>query len=107
LGRLRLPRARWEYLTIDRKQAFEAFIRQWQANEIGAFGDHGVDPNDREDMINRQAAELTALARQKAFRAALQAAAQPFGGVDGYVRDMYRRAEAAAKRGLGDITVVE
>jgi hypothetical protein len=34
-------------------------------------------------------------------------AARPFGGVDGYVRDMYRRAEAAAKRGLGDITVVE
>jgi hypothetical protein len=92
---------------MDRTQAFEAFIRQWQAEKIGAFGDQGVDPSDVEEMINRLATELTALARKKAFRAALQAAAQPFGGVDGYVRDMYRRAEAAAKRGLGDITVVE
>jgi hypothetical protein len=92
---------------MDRTQAFEAFIRQWQAEKIGAFGDHGVDPNHVEEMINRRATELTALAREKAFRAALQAAAQPYGGVDGYVRSMYRRGEAAAKRGLGDITVID
>jgi hypothetical protein len=92
---------------MDRTQAFEVFIRQWQADKIEAFGDHGVDPSDAEEMINRRATELTALAREKAFRAALQAAAQPYGGVNGYVRDMYRRAEAAAKRGLSDIIVIE
>jgi hypothetical protein len=95
------------YLTLDRTQAFEALIRRWQAKKIGAFGDQSVDPSNVEEMINRRATELIAPAREKAFRAALQAAARPYGGVDGYVRDMYRRAEAAAKRGLGDITVVE
>jgi hypothetical protein len=76
---------------------FDAFIRAWTAARIDRLGNR-TDPSDREYMIKQRAAELKTLAKEAALYSALHNAAIPYGGIAGYVRSLYVRAEANAKR---------
>lgn len=76
---------------------FDAFIRAWTAARIGPLGER-TDPSDREYMVKQRATELITLAREAALYSALHNAATPYGGIIGYVRSLYERADANAKR---------
>jgi hypothetical protein len=81
----------------EQPPTFDVFLREWTAERIVALG-HPTDPSDREFIVRRRAVELTSLARESAFFAPLVEAAQPYGGIVEYVREMYRSAEARAGR---------
>jgi hypothetical protein len=76
----------------DRQKAFEEFMRKWVAERIVTLGPN-VDPSDREYFVKQRANELNGLALEHAFRAPLHEAANPYGGVLGYVRHIYEKAE--------------
>ena len=76
----------------DDKQTFDEFLSAWIKEWIVALGPR-VDPDDREFMAKRRASELTAIARERAWRSALKEKARPYGDVLDYVRELYRSAE--------------
>jgi hypothetical protein len=77
-------------------QTFEQFVRDWMSHRIVAVGSD-MDADDRDYMVRRRADELRELARQRDFEAELAEAAQPYGGVSNYVRQMYKDIEESRR----------
>ena len=73
-------------------QTFEQFVRDWMSHRIVALG-FDMEADDRDYMVRRRADELWELARQRGFQKELAEAAQPYGGVSNYVRQMYKDIE--------------
>jgi hypothetical protein len=77
----------------EKTESFDAFLSHWINERIQKLGE--VDPVDREDIIEKKAAELVALSRDFAgFQAKLDEVALPYGGVKEYVRHLYQLADA-------------
>ena len=77
----------------EKTESFDAFLSHWLNERIQKLGE--VDPVDREDIIEKKAAELVALSRDFAgFHAKLDEVALPYGGVKEYVRHLYQLADA-------------
>lgn len=71
---------------------FRQFLDEWIARRILPLGDH-VDPSDRQFMANRRASELKEEAQERACTGQLDRVAEPYGGINKFVADLYRRAE--------------
>ena len=77
----------------EKPESFDTFLSRWINECIQKLGE--VDPVDREDIIEKKAAELVALSRDFAgFNAKLDEVALPCGGVKQYVRHLYQLADA-------------
>jgi hypothetical protein len=74
-------------------ESFDAFLSRWINERIQKLGE--VGPADREDIVEKKAAELVALSGDFAgFHAKLDEVALPYGGVKEYVRHLYQLADA-------------
>jgi ABC-type enterochelin transport system substrate-binding protein len=77
----------------EKPESFDAFLSRWINECIQKLGE--VDPVDREDIVEKKAAELVALSGNFAgFYAKLDEVALPYGGVKEYVRHLYQLADA-------------
>ena len=72
----------------DMPETFETFLRIWIAENIGTLGDH-TDPSDWKFIVRRKSDELTEAATIRGFYDELVEAAQPYGGVVGFVRQKF------------------
>jgi hypothetical protein len=72
----------------DMPETFETFLRIWIAENIGTLGDH-TDPSDWKFIVRRKSDELTEAATIRGFYGELVEAAQPYGGVVGFVRQKF------------------
>ena len=70
----------------EKTESFDAFLSHWLNERIQKLGE--VDPVDREDIIEKKAADFTG------FHAKLDEVALPYGGVKEYVRHLYQLADA-------------
>jgi hypothetical protein len=62
----------------EKTESFDAFLSHWINERIQKLGE--VDPVDREDIIEKKAAELVALSRDfTGFHAKLDEVALPYG----------------------------
>ena len=77
-------------------QTFEQFVRDWMSHRIVALGPD-MEADDRDYTVRRRADELWELARQRGFQSELAEAAQPYGGVSNYVRQMYKDIEESRR----------
>jgi hypothetical protein len=75
----------------DMPETFETFLRIWIAENISSLGDH-TDPSDWKFIVRRKSDELTEAATISGFYGELVEAAQPYGGVVGYVRYKFEEA---------------
>ena len=77
----------------EKPESFDAFLSRWINECIQKLGE--VDPVDREDIVEKKAAELVARSGNFAgFHGKLDEVALPYGGVKEYVRHLYQVADA-------------
>jgi hypothetical protein len=77
----------------EKAESFDAFLSRWINERIQKLDE--VGPVDREDIVEKKAAELVALSGNfPGFDAKLDEVALPYGGVEGYMRHLYQLADA-------------
>ena len=77
----------------EKTRILRCVLSHWINERIQKLGE--VDPVDREDIVEKKAAELVARSGNFAgFHGKLDEVALPYGGVKEYVRHLYQLADA-------------